>query len=157
MGVYLAETVVAMRDSVTDFFSVPDAADATELSPSVGSTLPGDYVTVSDTSQDDFFAPVDGGGGVSAGQRGLMSTDLPSVGAGALQALDDTDEDLDVEYMEGPRTLPMVGFIHSPNCGFTINVTVSALIVDRERVERKAMQYSMLVRCGCVSRGDVGD
>ena len=78
MGVYLAETVVAMRDSVTDFFSVPDAADATELSPSVGSTLPGDYVTVSDTSQDDFFAPVDGGGGGAWGaDDGARAGTLP--------------------------------------------------------------------------------
>jgi hypothetical protein len=99
------------------------------------------------------LAPADSGtmtsSGPFAGARSLMATDLPSAGEGQLQAVDDVADALVWNYMMGPRNLPMVGYVHSPNCGFTMNVTVSALIVDRERVERKAMQYSMLVRSTC--------
>ena len=55
-------------------------------------------------------------------------------------------------YMTGPRKLPMIGRIVSPNCGFVMNVSVSALVVDKHRLERKAIQYSMLVRRGWAVR-----
>ena len=54
--------------------------------------------------------------------------------------------------MTGPRKLPMIGRIVSPNCGFVMNVSVSALVVDKHRLERKAIQYSMLVRRGWAVR-----
>jgi hypothetical protein len=45
-----------------------------------------------------------------------------------------------------PVLLPVVGVAHSANCKFTLNITAVALVVDRELVEEKAMQYSMMVR-----------
>ena len=51
--------------------------------------------------------------------------------------------------MTGPKKMPLVGYIMSPNCDFVMNVSVSALVVDKHRLERKAIQYSMLVRNLC--------
>ena len=77
--------------------------------------------------------------------------DAPDVqpGHGILNIVHDNDMNVDLRaknpLVDPPVVLPMVGMIHSENCQFTLNVTASALIVDRVLVEEKAMEYSMVV------------
>jgi hypothetical protein len=68
----------------------------------------------------------------------------PAVGRGELSVVG--EETAPDEPSGGPQFLPMQGVVSSINCRFAMNVTVVAAVVDRARVERKAVRYSMVVR-----------
>jgi hypothetical protein len=90
--------------------------------------------------------------------RGLEAPDQ-APGTGLLDIVSDSEANREFRRrnpkVTPPVLLPVVGVAHSANCKFTLNITAVALVVDRELVEEKAMQYSMMVSSwfACVDIG----
>ena len=83
--------------------------------------------------------------------RRMRRLDAPDIrpGTGILEVVQTSETAVEFKKrnpdVDPPLVLPMVGVLYSDNCGFVMNITASALIVDRVMVEEKAMQYSMVV------------
>lgn len=95
-------------------------------------------------------APVAREGQTSPFRRRLDAPDLQP-GEGLLEIVENSE--VNVNYRKRnprvipPVVLPMVGVAMSDNCHFGMNITATALVVDKVLVEEKAMQYSMMVSC----------
>lgn len=46
--------------------------------------------------------------------------------------------------MDGPRLEVFRGTMGSPNCNYSANVTVAALVIDQDRLQKAALSYSLV-------------
>ena len=57
---------------------------------------------------------------------------------------------------DGGTVAPMLlrgsGLLYSPNCSFTMNLTVQALAVDKQQLEDKTVHLAVVVSCASVAR-----